>query len=46
MSDQADSWRAQDTKAILTNAHPRLSLERRLLRSKDGNGIWRAKLVV
>jgi hypothetical protein len=37
---QADSGSAQDAQAGLRNAHPRLRLERRLLRSKDGNGLW------
>jgi len=29
---------------MLRNAHPRLSLEQRLLGSRDGNGLWRAQL--
>jgi hypothetical protein len=41
---QIPTYSAQDAQARLRNAHPQLRLERRLLRSKDGNGFWWAHL--
>jgi hypothetical protein len=35
---------AHDALVGLKNAHPRLRLEQRLLRSKDGSGLWWAQL--